>query len=142
MKRRARGTLAGLLVTMSLVGTVMCVHAAGLETPAHLPIDLRKIFAFFFLMLGPLKILGPFVQMTQGADERLCRQLAVRAFIIATITVLTAGLAGEILLGNFGVSLNALILGGGSSSFWWRCRPCCSSSVPMSRAALNRAPRR
>ena len=113
MRGRVRGIPAGLLVAVPLFGTVMCVHGAGLETPAHLPIDLGKIFAFSFLMLGPLKILGPFVKMTQGADERLCRQLAVRAFIIATITVLTAGLAGQILLDNFGVSLNALMLAGG-----------------------------
>ncbi|MGQ0595323.1 MAG: hypothetical protein ACT4QB_22580, partial [Gammaproteobacteria bacterium] len=100
MKGRVRGIPAGLLVAVPLFGTVMCVHGAGLETPAHLAIDLRKIVAFFFLMLGPLKILGPFVKMTQGADERLCRQLAVHAFIIGTITVLTAGLAGQILLGS------------------------------------------
>ncbi|MFH0341004.1 MAG: MarC family protein [Chromatiales bacterium] len=105
-------TLAVVLVGAALLGTVVCVQAGALETPAGEPIGLQKIFAFLFLMLGPLKILGPFVKMTQGADQPLCRQLAVRAFFVATITVLVAGLVGQKLLSNFGVPLNVLTLAG------------------------------
>jgi len=105
--------LAVVLLGATLLGTTVSVQAAALQTPAGQPIELHKIFAFLFLMLGPLKVLGPFVKMTQGADQRLCRQLAVRAFFIATLTVLVAGLVGQKLLSNFGVPLNVLTLAGG-----------------------------
>ena len=110
---RAGSALSLIFLGAALLGTAVCVQAAALETPAGEPIGLREIFAVLFLMLGPLKILGPFVKMTQGADPRLCRQLAVRAFFIATITVLVAGLVGQKLLSNFGVPLNVLTLAGG-----------------------------
>ncbi|MGH8610109.1 MAG: MarC family protein [Gammaproteobacteria bacterium] len=109
---RGGGTLVVVLAGAALLGTTMCVQAAALQTPAGEPIDLPKIFAFLFLMLGPLKLLGPFVKMTQGADRRLCRQLAVRAFFIATLAVLVAGVVGQKLLTNFGVPLNVLTLAG------------------------------
>ena len=36
-----------------------------------------EIFTFLFVMLGPLKLLGPFVQRTRGLDDATVRQIAL-----------------------------------------------------------------
>ena len=38
-----------------------------------------EIFTIFFITIGPLKLLGPFVQRTHGLDDTAVRQIAVRA---------------------------------------------------------------
>jgi small neutral amino acid transporter SnatA (MarC family) len=50
---------------------------------------------FFFLMLGPLKILGPFVQMTGGSDAVFTRRLALRAFLYSGLALVLAAVVGE-----------------------------------------------
>jgi multiple antibiotic resistance protein len=76
-------------------------------------VDLGETFTFFFLMLGPINVLGPFVKMTEGADARFKRQLAVRATIFSCLALAAAALLGETSLRNYGVSLNVLMLTGG-----------------------------
>ena len=44
-------------------------------------IGVGAIFTLFFITLGPLKILGPFAQLTRETDEATMRRIAVRAFI-------------------------------------------------------------
>jgi multiple antibiotic resistance protein len=46
-----------------------------------------EIFTIFFVTLGPLKVLGPFAQRTQGLDDTTVRRIAVWAFVIATIAI-------------------------------------------------------
>jgi small neutral amino acid transporter SnatA (MarC family) len=57
-----------------------------------------EIFTIFFITLGPLKILGPFAQRTHGLDDATVRQIAVRAFLIATISAIAGGFLGAALL--------------------------------------------
>lgn len=72
-----------------------------------------QIFFFFLLMLGPFKIIGPFVKITKNASPTFARQIAVRATIYASIALLIAGLLGEKILSNFGIPLPILALTGG-----------------------------
>lgn len=76
-------------------------------------VDLGETFTFFFLMLGPIDVLGPFVKMTEGADERFKRQLAIRATIFSCLALAAAALLGERILRDYGVSLKVLMLTGG-----------------------------
>ena len=39
---------------------------------------LASIFILFLITLGPIKTIVPFVGLTSGADEHLCRSVAVR----------------------------------------------------------------
>jgi multiple antibiotic resistance protein len=78
---------------------------------AHL--DLGETFTFFFLMLGPINVLRPFVKMTERADDRFRRRLAVRATIFSCLALVAAALVGERNLRDLGVSLNVLMLTGG-----------------------------
>ena len=72
-----------------------------------------EIFTIFFITIGPLKILGPFVQRTHGLDDATVRQIAVRAFLIATISAIAGGFLGAALLANWRISIGAMVIAGG-----------------------------
>jgi multiple antibiotic resistance protein len=76
-------------------------------------IGFGAIFTLFFITLGPLKILGPFSQLTRETDEATMRKIAVRAFVLAVIAVVVGGLAGRVLLDFWGISSSAMLLSGG-----------------------------
>jgi multiple antibiotic resistance protein len=76
-------------------------------------VDLGETVTFLFLMLGPMKILGPFVKMTEEAEDRFRKQLAIRATFFSCLALAAADLFGERSLHNYGVSLNVLMLTGG-----------------------------
>ena len=64
-----------------------------------------EIFTIFFVTLGPLKVLGPFAQRTQGIDDATARSIALRAFAIATVAVVAGSYVGARLAANWRVSL-------------------------------------
>ncbi len=78
-------------------------------------IGLGAVFTLLFITLGPLKIVGPFVQLTREADEATMKKIAVRAFALALalIAVVVGGFVGQALLENWNISVPALLLAGG-----------------------------
>jgi multiple antibiotic resistance protein len=72
-----------------------------------------QIFTIFFIMIGPLKLLGPFLQRTHGLDEAALRQIAVRASVMATIAAIAGGFLGATLLANWHVSIGAMVITAG-----------------------------
>ncbi|MBL8893403.1 MAG: MarC family protein [Rhizobiales bacterium] len=66
-----------------------------------------------FLMLGPTKILAPFMAMTAGADETFRRTLARRAILFSAAALTLAGLLGKKMLDNLNISLPVLTLAAG-----------------------------
>jgi multiple antibiotic resistance protein len=72
-----------------------------------------EIFTIFFITIGPLKLLGPFVQRTHGLDDATVRQIAVRAFLMATIAAIAGGFLGAALLANWRVSIGAMTITAG-----------------------------
>jgi multiple antibiotic resistance protein len=68
-----------------------------------------EIFTIFFITLGPLKILGPFAQRTHGVDDATVRQIAVRAFLIASISAIAGGFLGSALHANWRISIGVAI---------------------------------
>jgi len=75
--------------------------------------SITHIFALLFLMLGPFKIIGPFMQMTASADHNLTRRIAFRAIIYSTAALLIAGLLGQSILAKYRIPINILALSGG-----------------------------
>jgi multiple antibiotic resistance protein len=73
----------------------------------------KKIFLMLFLMLGPIKILVPFVNMTRGTDAKFQRSLATRAVLFSAAALALAGLMGRNVLENFNISIWVLALTGG-----------------------------
>lgn len=105
--RRAVG-VAGLCLVAA------AAHAQSApEAPAMRHPDLSQVFVFFFLMLGPIKIVGPFVRITKALDDAGRRQLAIRAFLISSASTVIAAIIGHSVLQNWHVSLGALLLAGG-----------------------------
>ena len=76
-------------------------------------IGARKIFFMLFLMLGPIRILVPFVEMTHGSDPAFRRRLATRAILFSAAALALAGVLGRGMLENFDISLPVLALTGG-----------------------------
>jgi multiple antibiotic resistance protein len=76
-------------------------------------LGLYTVFILLFVTLGPIKVLGPFMQLTREADEVRAKQIAVRAFALALIAVVVGGFVGELLVRNWKISIGALTLAGG-----------------------------
>ncbi|MFO1025044.1 MAG: MarC family protein [Acetobacteraceae bacterium] len=72
-----------------------------------------KVFTLLFLMLGPLKILQPFMAMTAGTDRAFRVRLATRATLFSAAGLAVAALLGQRFLENFGVPVPVLTLTGG-----------------------------
>jgi len=72
-----------------------------------------EIFTIFFITIGPLKLIGPFVQRTHGLDDAAVRQIARRAFLMATIAAIAGGFLGAMLLANWHVSIGAMTITAG-----------------------------
>ena len=72
-----------------------------------------ELFILFFVTLGPLKLVGPFVHATGAVDAKTASSIAIRAFALATICVLAAGFGGSLILAKWHVSMGAMTLAGG-----------------------------
>ncbi len=104
--------------------------AAALSEPT---ISARKIFIMLFLMLGPIKILVPFVNLTRDADPVLRRRLATRAMLYSLAALALAGLLGRNILENFEISVPVLALTGGLILFLVALRTVLEQSLPQAR---------
>ena len=71
------------------------------------------IFTIFFMLLGPVKIIPPFAGLTQGADVRFKRDVAIRGAVIASVLCAFVALAGGTLLGKYRISIDAVRIAGG-----------------------------
>ncbi len=76
-------------------------------------ISAGEMLTFFFLLLGPIKIVGPFVKLTRGAEPRLCRQLAIRGILLSAGALAVAAVLGEQFLDRFRISVPVLAVTGG-----------------------------
>jgi multiple antibiotic resistance protein len=72
-----------------------------------------ELFTLFFVMLGPLKLLGPFAKRTRGIDDRTVERIAVWAFVQATVSVVVGGVLGAKLLGSWHISIPSMTIAGG-----------------------------
>jgi len=84
----------------------------GADVPAP-DFEARKIFFMLFLMIGPIKLLVPFVTMTRGTDLGFRRRLARRATLFSAAALAVAGVLGRGMLESFEISLPVLSMTGG-----------------------------
>jgi small neutral amino acid transporter SnatA (MarC family) len=54
-----------------------------------------QVFTLLFLLPGPFKKIGLFSKITQGADQKLIRQIAIRAMTFSSVALLLASLLGR-----------------------------------------------
>lgn len=98
-------------------------------------VSLGAVFTLFFVTLGPLKILGPFAQMTHALDDAAIRKIAIRAFVLAVIAVLAGGFVGQALAKNWNISIPAMLLTGGIIFFLVGLRQVLEQYEPAHAAA-------
>ena len=103
-------------------------------------IGLGEVFTLFFVTLGPLKLLGPFVQRTQGLDDAQVRRIALWVFAVATLAIVGGCLVGRSLLENWRVSVAALRLTGGIVFFMVALRQLLEQYTPVPPATPEPLP--
>jgi len=94
--------------------------------------SLGNTFVFLFVALGPLKVLGPFSQITRGHDGAFKRHLAFTSIIIAATAMLAAATLGAMVLRSWGISVGALLLTTGVLLFLIALRPVLEQYTPQS----------
>ena len=76
-------------------------------------LGLWTVFILIFVTLGPIKVVGPFMQLMRDADDATMRSIAIRAFVLAVIAAVGGGIVGRALVENWQISLASLTLAGG-----------------------------
>lgn len=116
--RGQSGNRLGRLLMLGVLFGLVSGLAQGQESvpTATQPLQafsLGQMFTFFFLMLGPIKILGPFVQITRKADAALTRRIAIRAFLYSCAALVLAAVIGEEFLRKFNIPVPVLAVAAG-----------------------------
>ena len=96
-----------------LQALVVLPVAAGAGSPAEYVLDLAGVFTLFFIMLGPLKLLGPYAQSTVGLAPEQNRRLALKVIALATVSAVLGGFMGAGMLEKWHVTTDVLQIAGG-----------------------------
>ena len=76
-------------------------------------LSLGMTFTAFMVMLGPMKLVGPYAALTSHMEEAAARKVAVQAVAIACLGALIAAVLGQKLISSWGLSTSALHLTAG-----------------------------
>src|SRR5215475_177697 len=102
---------------LAVVVLTLVPFAADAQTTGVLatkrPITWGMIFALLFLMLGPIKLLGPFAAATKDCNRVFRLSLATRAFLFSVAAVTIAAALGEQMLDNFAIPVLVLQIAAG-----------------------------
>src|SRR6516164_2382914 len=100
------------IVTLTLVPVAVAAQSAGVLATQR-PITWGMIFALLFLMLGPIKLVGPFAAITKDSDRVFRLRLATRAFLFSLAAVTIAVSLGKSMLNNFAIPVQVLQIAAG-----------------------------
>jgi multiple antibiotic resistance protein len=76
-------------------------------------LSLGMFFTAFFVMLGPIKLIAPFAQLTAGLEIEAARRLALKGVGLACVGGTVAAVLGQRALATWGVSRATLLLAAG-----------------------------
>ena len=126
--------MVALMVCMGFASSAKIALAAGAADSQTWmkPVPTLQIFTFLFLMLGPFKVIGPFAKLTERAEPRLARSIAVRATLVSSLALVLAGVLGQSTLSKYGIPLPDLALAGGLIVFLVALRATLVQSAPWS----------
>jgi multiple antibiotic resistance protein len=96
---------------MQASGGTMLPEEEQALTPTR--IGFSEVFTFLFIMVGPLRVLGPFASLTGGLSDDARRRLALRTAALATVSLLIAAFLGSQILAKWHVSPGVLLMAGG-----------------------------
>ena len=95
------------IVALTLVPFAAAAQSTGVLATKR-PITWGMIFARLILMLGPIKLLGPFAAATKDCDR-----VATRAFLFSAAAVTIAAALGEQMLDKFAIPVLVLQIAAG-----------------------------
>src|SRR4029077_13999360 len=106
---------AGLAINMNSVMAQVAGQGTDQDGPASVAwrVDPGQIWAFFFLLLGPIKIVVPFLNISKNGDTAFVRKLAFRGTIYACAVLFAAACVGVPMLHKYHLSPPVLALAGG-----------------------------
>jgi small neutral amino acid transporter SnatA (MarC family) len=104
---------ASLSVFLLPAGLLAGQGLAPLNPSRTFTVSITEMFTFLFLMLGPIKILGPFVQMTRKGDPAFAKRLAIRAFLYSCAALLFVAFIGERSMRKYHISVPVLAIAAG-----------------------------
>lgn len=76
-------------------------------------VNAGQIFTLFFVMLGPLKMLGPYAKATHALTPDKLRSVSINAVILSLIAAVTGGYLGSHLLTSWDIPIAVLELTSG-----------------------------
>lgn len=136
MSLRPRVVASLAFLVLALAASAQQMAQSVPPQPQSITFTLGKVFVFLFLTLGPLKLLGPFVLMTQRCEAKARRTLAVRATIVSIVAIIFAAVTGASTLKKWGISIGSLLLTAGLILFLVALKPVLEQFAPQqSRAA-------
>jgi multiple antibiotic resistance protein len=101
-----------VIVAITLAPFAATAQSTGVLATRR-PITWGMIFALLFLMLGPIKLLGPFAAATKDCGRVFRLRLATRAFLFSAAAVTIAGALGQQMLENFAIPVLVLQIAAG-----------------------------
>ncbi len=109
-----KGGTVALLLACALPTCLMGGQGSVSSEP-HLvhTVTMTEVFTFLFLMLGPIKILGPFVRLTHNGDAEFAKRLAIRAFVFSCVALAVAAVIGERSMRKYLISVPVLAIAAG-----------------------------
>ena len=75
--------------------------------------DLIATFIFFFAVIDPIGTVPVFIAVTSRFQEKIKRQIAVKAVLVSTVVLLFFIIAGEVVLTALDIPLSAFQIAGG-----------------------------
>lgn len=87
---------------------IASISAFPLLAPQDYVLGVPEMFTLFFIVLGPLKLLGAFAQQARALGAPEVRTLALRAALVGSLSVVGGGLAGSALLAKWNVEPQVL----------------------------------
>lgn len=89
------------------------LQAAFAPAPHVYTLGASKVFLFFFIMLGPLKLIGPYFMQTRGLAPAQARVMAWKVYALSVVAILVAAFLGASLLKNWQISPPVMLLAAG-----------------------------
>lgn len=99
-------------MTTQLSAMLQAAVAADAAAPAY-HLTLANIFLLFFIMLGPVKIIGPFFMSTASLEPAATRMLSLKVFGGSLVVVVVAGVVGSSMMEKWHVAPAVMLLAGG-----------------------------
>lgn len=86
-------------------------------------LDAAQLFTIFFVMMGPLRLLGPFAKLGIKMDSTARWKVSILSPLITLISLIAAGFIGSGMLNNWNVPNVTLMLAAGIIFFLTALKP-------------------